>query len=227
MSCNRCCSVEQQFDRTAAERALRRYRRRGPDKTTRRLIEDLLAALLARGVHDAVLLDIGAGVGAIHHELLDGAVSRAVHVDASPAQVDVARAESERRGHGARVEFVQADFTTVADDVAVADIVTLDRVICCYNDMAGLVSRSAVKAAMFYGAVYPRQTPWTRLGVSTINLFQRVRRSAFRVFLHHPSLIDLALRDAGLERVSFHQTLGWEIVVYARRAVRGSPTATA
>src|SRR5687768_17139075 len=203
MSCSGCCGVEQQFDRTAADRALRRYRRRGPDSTTRRLIEALRAALIARGVRDAVLLDIGAGVGAIHHELLEGPVSRAIHVDASSAQVAVARAETGQRGHGARVEFVQADFVSVADTMAVADVVTLDRVICCHGDMIGLVSRSGAKAGVLYGAVYPLQTTWTRLGISAINAFQRVRRSAFRVFLHDPSSIDLALRDAGLERISF------------------------
>jgi len=216
MSCAQCEGIEHQFDDGEARKKLRHFRRRGPDKTTRLLIEDLRAALSASDVHDAVLLDIGAGVGAIHHQLLDGPVSRAVHVDASTAQLAAAREETERRGHGSRVEFVFGDFVTLSDTIPSADVVTLDRVICCYDDMNGLVQRSARKAARFYGAVYPRQIGWMRIGIAAINLIQRFKRSTFRVFLHDPTAIDAVLRDAGLERRTRRQTLGWEVVVYAR-----------
>jgi magnesium-protoporphyrin O-methyltransferase len=220
MACTQCDGIEQQFDRAEAKKALRRFRRRGPDKTTRLLIEDLLAALKASDARDAALLDIGAGVGAIHHALLDGPVSRVVHVDASSAHLAVAREETGRRGHAARVEFVLGDFVAMSDGIPVADVVTLDRVICCYDDMEQLVSRSADKASRFYGAVYPRQVTWIRIGIAVINLVQRVKRSAFRSFLHDPSSIDLVLRDAGLERTSVRTTLGWEVVVYTRRHSR-------
>jgi len=216
MSCAQCEGIEHQFDRGEARKKLRQFRRRGPDKTTRLLIQELRAALSAADVHDAVLLDVGAGLGAIHHELLDGRVSRAIHVDASTAQMAAAKEETERRGHSARVEFVFGDFTALADTIASADIVTLDRVICCFDDMHGLVQRSARKAGEFYGAVYPRQIGYMRIAIAAINLVQRVKRTTFRVFLHDPAAIDAELRAAGLERRSRRQTLGWEVVVYAR-----------
>ena len=216
MSCAQCEGIEHQFDRGEARKKLRQFRRRGPDKTTRLLIQELRAALSAADVHDAVLLDVGAGLGAIHHELLDGRVSRAIHVDASTAQMAAAKEETERRGHSARVEFVFGDFTALADTIASADIVTLDRVICCFDDMHGLVQRSARKAGEFYGAVYPRQIGYMRIAIAAINLLQRVKRTTFRVFLHEPAAIDAELRAAGLERRSRRQTLGWEVVVYAR-----------
>jgi len=216
MSCAQCEGIEDQFDRGEARKKLRHFRRRGPDKTTRMLIEDLRATLAAGDVHDAVLLDIGAGVGAIHHQLLEDRVSRAVHVDASTAQLAAAKEETERRGHSSRVEFLFGDFVALADTIASADIVTLDRVICCFDDMHGLVQRSARKAGRFYGAVYPRQIGWMRIAIASINLLQRLKRSTFRVFLHDPGAIDAELRGAGLERRSRRQTLGWEVVVYAR-----------
>lgn len=217
MSCIQCDGVEQQFDRAVAEKALRRFRRRGPDKTTQLLIDDLRAALAASDARDVVLLDIGAGVGAIHHKLLDGPVSRVVHIDASSAHLAVAREETERRGHDADVEFVRGDFVAVANSISVADVVTLDRVICCYDDMEALVSRSAQKASRFYGAVYPRRVTWMRVGIAALNLVQRVKRTAFRVFLHDPSSIDRVLRAAGLKRTNVRRTLGWEVVVYTRQ----------
>ena len=162
MSCAQCEGIEHQFDRGEARKKLRHFRRRGPDKTTRLLIEGLRAALSTSNTHDATLLDIGAGVGAIHHELLN------------------------------------------------------DRVICCFDDMHALVQRSARKAGRFYGAVYPRQIGWMRVAIAAINLLQQLKRSTFRVFLHDPAAIDAELRAAGLERTSRRQTLGWEVVVYAR-----------
>ena len=216
MSCAQCAGIEDQFDRGEARKKLRHFRRRGPDKTTRLLIDALRAALAASDAHDAVLLDIGAGVGAIHHELLNGRVSRCIHVDASTAQLAAAKEETERRGHSARVEFMFGDFTALADTIPSADIVTLDRVICCFDDMHGLVQRSASKAGRFYGAVYPRQNSWMRIGIASVNLLQRLKRTTFRVFLHDPAAIDAELRAGGLELRSRRQTLGWEVVVYAR-----------
>ncbi len=61
-----CCGIEDQFDRARAEHDLRRYRRRGPLPTTRRLLQ----ALGTRPRTGATVLDIGGGVGVIHHELL-------------------------------------------------------------------------------------------------------------------------------------------------------------
>jgi magnesium-protoporphyrin O-methyltransferase len=216
MSCAQCQGIEHQFDRAEARRKLRRYRRRGPDRTTRLLIEDLRAALIASNVDDATLLDIGAGLGAIHHALLDGLASRATHVDASSAQLAAAREETERRGHSGRVDFLQGNFVDMAPGMPPADVVTLDRVICCYDDMHGLVRRSAEKATRFYAAVYPRDNTWMRIGIAGVNVFERVKRSTFRVFLHDPRAIDAELRAAGLTRFSVRETLGWQVVVYRR-----------
>lgn len=216
MSCAQCKGIESQFDRGEARKKLRHYRRRGPDKTTRMLIEDLRAALAASDAHDSVLLDIGAGIGAIHHELLNGRVSRAVHVDASTAQLAAAREETERRGHSGRVEFVFGDFVALADTIPAADIVTLDRVICCYDDMPQLVVRSSEKSRFVYGAVYPREGWWTRLAVRGSNLVFRLKGSPFRTFVHPPSAIDALLVSRGFRRRSVRRTVAWEVAVYAR-----------
>ena len=217
MTCAQCEGIELQFDQAAARKKLRQFHRRGPDKTTRLLIDALRGALDDADTRDSVLLDIGAGVGAIHHALLDGRVTRAVHLDASVAHLSVARDETARRGHGDRVEFVHGDFVALADTIPVADVVTLDRVICCYPDMERLVRLSAQKAGRLYGAVYPRAVGWMRVGIAAVNVLQWVKRSPFRVFLHSPSAIDGVLRAAGLERRVVRRTAGWEVVVYERR----------
>jgi 16S rRNA G966 N2-methylase RsmD len=219
MPCSQCDGIEQLFDVKEARRRLRKLRRKGPDATTRMLIDDLRATWKERASDTAqrgVLLDIGAGVGAVHHELLDGDLERAVHVDASTAYLSVAREEVERRGHEGRVEFVKGDFVTVAETIPAAEIVSLDRVICCYHDMQGLVSRSADKARMVFGAVYPRDGWWTRLLIAASNLVFRVKGSPFRSYLHSPREIEAVLVARGLTRRSRRRTLAWEVAVYTR-----------
>ena len=216
MACGQCEGIEIQFDQAEARRKLAQFRRRGPDKTTRLLIEALRSALDESDIRAAGLLDVGAGIGAIHHQLLNGRVDHAVHLDASSAHLAAARDETARRGHAARVEFVHGDFVSLANDVSPADVVTLDRVICCYHEMEQLVRLSGEKARRLYGAVYPRDTWWMRLGIPAINVVQRLKRSPFRVFLHAPTAIDATLRTAGLRRRSMRHTLGWEVIVYVR-----------
>jgi SAM-dependent methyltransferase len=213
-----CCQregIERQFGRRTARWELRRLRKRGPSATTRALIE----ALRREGVTNASILDIGGGVGAIYHELLTSGARDAVHVDVSPDYLNVAREEAERRGYAARVQFIRGDFVDVAPSQNAADVVTLDRVICCYPDMERLVSLAADKTRRLLGAVYPREAWWMRLLVNSVNVVNRLRRCAFRTYLHPPAAIDAVLRSHGLDRRSFRRTLGWEVVTYSRRAV--------
>lgn len=212
VTCCQCEGIERQFGRKTARWELRRYRKRGPRATTRLLID----ALRREGVSGTSILDVGAGVGAIYHELLAAGAARAVHVDVAPEYLTVAREEAERRGHADRVEFVRGDFVDVAAARGEADVVTLDRVICCYPDMEQLVSLAADKARRVLGAVYPRQAWWMRAMVAGVNLVMRVQRSGFRTYLHPPSAIDAVLRAHGLERRAVRHTLGWEVVVYSR-----------
>ena len=218
MSCAQCEGIDQLFDSKRSRRQLEKFRRKGADRTTRMLIEDVQAATSQRsdGSSASLLLDVGAGVGAIHHTLLDRGVDRAVHVDASSAYLRSAREEAERRGHATRVEFIRGDFVDVADHVPPADIVTLDRVICCYHDVQRLVSRSGEKARLVYGAVYPREGWWTRLVVAAENVWFRFRGSPFRTFIHSPSTIDALLVAQGFRRRSLRRTVGWEVAVYTR-----------
>jgi len=164
-----------------------------------------------------LLLDVGGGVGAIHHALLDAGVRDATQVDASAAYIEAARDEAARRGHADRVHFMHGDFVELSPDVPDADVVTLDRVICCYPDMNALVGRAADKARRLLGAVYPPGVWWMRLGVRAINVLMRVRRSAFRVFVHSPAAIEAILRLHGFERIESRRTLVWEIALYERR----------
>src|SRR5688572_3812124 len=180
MDCCQCKGIETLFNEKEAQNNLKAYRKDGPAKTTRMLIE----ALKAQGIEGMTLLDIGGGVGAIQHELLRAGVESAIGVDASTAYVKAAQQEAERQGHADRVSYHHANFVDLAPQIPPADIVTLDRVICCYHDVQALVGSSVAKAGMLYGLVYPRDTWWMRAAVPIGNLYFRIVRNPFRVYVH-------------------------------------------
>ena len=201
------------FNVKRARAQQKEYRRKGADRTTRQLV----AALEQAGVAGQTLLDIGGGVGAIQHHLLAAGASRATNVEASPAYLDVAREEAGRRGLGDRITHLIGDFVGLAPEIPAADIVTLDRVICCYGDVQALVRLSAQRVRRQYGLVYPRDIWWVRAGIWVADTFQRLFGSQFRVFAHRTQAVEAILREEGLEKVYYRKTWVWQVAVYQRR----------
>jgi hypothetical protein len=202
------------YDEKFAASDLRSYRKKGPNPSTRLLIE----ALEAEGVVGATLLDIGGGIGAIQHELLAAGATYATNVEASAAYLAAAREESDRRGHAGRVTYTHRDFVELAESVPAADIVTLDRVINVYPDWERLVGLSAARARRLYGFVYPRDTPTVRVVFSAMNLVLRLLRKPIRGFIHPADGIDRVLRENGLSP-AFSRAVGaiWQVAVYRRQ----------
>ncbi|HJP60674.1 MAG TPA: methyltransferase domain-containing protein [Gemmatimonadaceae bacterium] len=212
MSSCQCEGCGLQFGAEHAAKDLERYHNQGPDRTTRLLLNQLKT----QGVEGATLLDVGAGIGVIHHELLDSGAGSAIHVDATDANIEAAEIEAKQRGHLGRVTFIRGDFVQLANHIAEADIVTLDRVICCYDDMEQLVTASATKARRLYGAVYPRERWVNKLWVALGNFGRRMLRNPFRTYVHSTTAIDDVLRRHGLQRQSVKETFVWRVAVYAR-----------
>ena len=217
MTCAHCRDIPRFFDPKVAAQELKRYRRKGPVKTTRILLD----ALRAAGVKGRTLLDVGGGIGAIQHELLAAGAAQVVNADAAPAYQEAVREEAERRGTADRIEFYAGDFVELAPALPSADLVTLDRVICCYPDMEKLVGASAERARSLWGAVFPREYLGIRIAFRAINLIQRLRRQAFRVYVHPRAGVERVLRARGLDPIAYRKTLLWQVMVWGRsRAAR-------
>ena len=214
MPCNCCEITDGAFSESEAKSEVRRYRRKGPPNQTRLLLE----AIRSLKLKNADLLDIGGGIGVIYHELLKDAAKSATHVDASSAYLKQAKEEAARRGHSERVNFIHADFTDVEFNLPQADVVTLDRVVCCYPDFRRLLGAAASHSRHAVGLTYPRETWYLRVGLKTINWVQRIRRDPFRVFLHPISEMDSLLRQHGFERVTLRRLFVWEMALYQRAA---------
>ena len=213
MDCCQCQGIETKFDRKYVAKKLKRYRKTGPKKTTRQLIE----ALQAKGVGGMTLLDIGGGIGDIQHALLRSGVSFATDNEASTAYLEACQQEAERLGHADRIRHIPGNFVDVEEDIVPADIVTLDRVICCYHDMPALVNLSAQKARRLYGIVYPLDRWWVQLAMEVYyNCRNWARRNPMRNFVHPSKEVEAIIQSNGLSRC-FYKVIGpWQVVVYVR-----------
>jgi len=216
------CGCANVFGTREAEGDLKRYRRNGPDSTTKALIE----AIVAEGIEGATLLDIGGGIGAIPFELLDAGAASAQSIDATDAYIAVERQEAARRGLADRVTARVGDFVALAPDIDPADVVTLDKVVCCYVDMPALVGRAADRARRMVGLVFPRETWWNRVAARLVDSWSWLTRSPVRWRLHPPADIDRLLAGAGFERHDVSRDFIWHVVLYRRRIAGTTSTSS-
>jgi magnesium-protoporphyrin O-methyltransferase len=166
------------------------------------------------GVEGATVLDIGAGVGAVHITLLEAGAATAVDVDASPEYLETARGEAERRGLAGRVEYRYGDVVELAAELPPADIVTLDSVICCYPYLPALLRAAVSPTPRLVGLTYPRDVWWMRAYIRIWNLAHVVRRSPARYFIHRHAEVNRLMAELGFENAHNGGTREWRVVVY-------------
>jgi 2-polyprenyl-3-methyl-5-hydroxy-6-metoxy-1,4-benzoquinol methylase len=211
--CRQCEGLENLFDSKVAREDLAEYHKSGATGTTRTLLDQLRAANVA----GMSLLDIGGGVGVIQHELVKSGVSSTIGVDASSAYLATARQEAARQGYAERAQYHFGDFIQIAPTLDSSDIVTLDRVICCFPDMPNMVRLSAAHARRFYGVIYPQDGWWLRAAQQIAGAALALVRNKYRFYIHSTREIDALIREQGL-RPRFHQRAGliWQVFVYER-----------
>jgi SAM-dependent methyltransferase len=210
-----CCEpnlYDDQFDARRAEDRLRQYRRNGPNSWTERLV----AGLSAGGVDGLTVLDIGAGVGAVHHALLAAGAASAVDVDASGPYIAASRAEADRRGLSARVTYVKGDAVALAPEIPPADLVAMDRVVCCYPHMAALVRVAAERTRRRLGIVLPRDDAWIRTGADVSNRWSAVRGNPFRFHVHRTAAVLEVAAASGLTPLASHRGRLWQTLILER-----------
>lgn len=210
-----CCNArgcDKVFGAWFADRVAKRYRKRGLDKTARRMV----AFLNARGVEGATVLEIGGGVGEIGLELLKRDAARAVNLELSAAYEEEGRRLFREHGLEERVTWRLHDIAADPDAIEPADIVVLHRVVCCYPDYRRLLGAAADHARLSVVFSYPPRNPLSRLVVAGANLLTRAFREEFRAFVHPPPAMLAVLEERGFRPAWTHRALVWQIAGFER-----------
>ena len=210
--CSGHCAAGDFFSSRMAARDLRRYKRRGPDTSTRMLLSEL-RRLPLRGLH---MLDVGSGIGVLDAELADAGLAGVTLVDASAASLEVARSHVSPRYETGSAQFVLGDFALMADTLPDADMITLDRVVCCYPDADALLRAVASRTRRFIAFSYPPDRWYLRGAIAVENFFFRVARSPFRTFVHSPERMISVLETAGFVPAAQGESFHWSVGIFRR-----------
>ena len=206
-----CCNprgCEDFFGRRFAKRVAARYRKRGLDKTASRIV----AFLEREGVERASVLEIGGGVGEIQLELLKRGAASSVNLELSPAYDAEARALLREAGLDERsVERRLHDIAEAPEGVEEADIVVLNRVVCCYPDYERLLGAAASRARRALVFSHPPRNVVSRAFVAMQNVGLKLTRKQFRTFAHPPAAMLDVCRAHGLQPTYAHAGAVWQV----------------
>jgi len=125
-----CCTPKgyrKVFNGKSARKEAKNYRRKGLDATSRSIVD----LLRNRGIGGRTVLEVGGGIGAVQIELLKAGAAKAVSVELTPTYEAAAAELIREAGLEHQVERRLMDFAENGQQVEPADIVVLNRVICC------------------------------------------------------------------------------------------------
>jgi 16S rRNA G966 N2-methylase RsmD len=210
-----CCNprgFDRMFNDRFARRTANRYRKRGLDKTARRIVE----LVEQNGVQGATVLEVGGGVGDIQVELLKRGAARATNLELSSAYEPQAQRLLADAGLSDRVDRYIVDIAAAPDQVDTADVVVLHRVVCCYPDYAKLLGACADHARRQVVFSHPPRNVMSRTVIGAQNLFFRLSGSEFRVFAHPPQAMLEVLEGRGLGTIRSARALVWQVAAAQR-----------
>ena len=205
-----CCNArgcDRLFNEKFARKMAKRYRKRGLDKTARKMV----AFLEERGVEGATVLEVGGGVGEIQIELLERGASHATNLELSPGYDDEATRLLQEHGLVGKADRRLHDIAAEPETVGSADVVVLHRVVCCYPDyerLLGAVAEHARHAVVFS---YPPRNLMSRTWVTGANLALRIMRREYRTFAHPPRAMLAVLEQRGLRETFARHSLVWQV----------------
>ena len=213
MTCKHCCGADQLFDLKGAKKELKKYRKKGPGKTTKKLIE----LLFKGGVVDQSLIDIGGGIGAIQWAFIENGGKNTIGVDASSGYLSLARAIAEEKGCVEKVDLLQGDFVDLTENISESDFIALDKVICCYPDYKSLLAESLKKCKRSIGLTYPFGGIISKTITSLSGLYFYFKRNPFRTFVHDPREVQQFIIDHGFDITENTTSFPWHVQVYRRK----------
>ena len=210
-----CCTTDgaNKFFSKGAKRYAKTFLKKGPDKASTHLI-----LLLTRcGIASKSVLDIGCGVGGVHLTLLKNGASSATGTDVAEGMLAKAKELAATMGFTDKVRYFHGDVAAANGSIPSADIVVLDKVLCCSDDPDTLITKSTEKCREFYAVSYPRGTTLARMAFRIPERLGTLMRWSFHPYYYEPALLDDTIRRSGFEEASAATTVIWQVKVFRRK----------
>jgi magnesium-protoporphyrin O-methyltransferase len=176
----------------------------------------MVSAATAAGIDGVSVLEIGGGIGKLQAEVLLAGAARGEVVELVGAFAPYAEELARRKGIVDRTSFRVVDLLEAPWEVAEADLVLLNRVVCCSPDGVALTGVAARLTRRTMALSFPRDLVVIKVAVGIQNLVFRLLGRAFRVFVHSPRELVAAATGAGLRLEETGRRGLWEYVVFER-----------
>jgi magnesium-protoporphyrin O-methyltransferase len=207
-----CCGADLFFDPKQAAKEYKKYLKKGPSRVTAKLIQQLMSHSLS----SKSLVDVGGGIGAIQWWFLGNGGKSTSDIDASSGYLNQAKQHAEENGWGNKTEFLLGNCIDLYSQIGTTEIVTLDKVICCYPNFKEIIGASCEKATEAVSLSYPMDGFISSTLRSIMDFFMSFQKNPFRPFIHPINEIRQTFTQNGFIRASHDLAFPWHIETYVR-----------
>lgn len=210
MTCKHCCGADRFFDLKGAQKEMKKFKRKGAGKSTKRLIK----LLFPQNVKEKTLLDIGGGIGVIQWSFLEKGGKNTMDVDASNGYLEVAKSYAEENDYMDKVRFLYGDLVEKAVEINTYDFVTLDKVVCCYPDYESLLGLALKKCDKTIALTFPLGGPISKIIAQMEQVYFYFKKIPFGTYIHSPDEIEKFIHSKGFKTVHKKISFPWHVQVY-------------
>jgi hypothetical protein len=195
-----------------ARRSLKRYRRKGLDELEQRMV----ASASSDDLRGARVVEIGGGIGTLQAALLLAGAESGEVVELVATFEPYARELARDAGLAERTSFRVADVLDDPEAVDPADVVVMNRVVCCSPDGIALARQAARLTRRTLVLSFPRDFFATRAAVRLMNAAFRVMGRSFRIFVHSRAALVAAAEGEGMVLADTGGGRVWEFAALNR-----------
>jgi len=207
-----CCGTDKFFDRKTAEKQYKEYLKKGPSRVSAKIIEQL-KPFEPKGKS---MIDIGGGIGTLQWWFLENGGNKTIGIDASSGYLEKAKKHAKEKGWLDRTEFLMGDCTDVYPNIASADFITLDKVICCYPNYIDIIESTCKKQPKYISLSYPMDGVISD-GVRALGaLALMLTKNSYRPFVHKVKDVRNLFKTNGYKRVAYNLAFPWHIETYKK-----------
>lgn len=212
-SCCRAGPCQEVFSSGTARRDLDEFRRHGLGSLGRALVNAVTTAVPLAG---ARVLDIGGGIGAVQAELLRSGAATGEVIELVAEYEPFARRLAGEIGISDRTRWRAHDLLADPTAVEPAEVVVLNRVVCCSADGPALAAAAASLTRGALALSYPNPTRLTRFLAAAQRAAFRLLGRRYRAFVWSEEELLAAAASRGLRVATRGGRSWWRYVVMVR-----------
>jgi len=217
-----CCGAEEQqakdkFFSARAKRYSKRFRKKGLSEEQQHLVSGIVeAASREKKFNPGTVLEIGCGIAGLLITLLRQGTVHATGIDASQGMIEKAKENAAGSRLSEQMEFFHGDFAAMESSISPAEVVILDRVLCCDSNPEMLIRQSASKATRVYAVSFPRDFLPVRIFIKAGIAIAKLFPFQFTPYYHEPELLCQWIEEQGFSAHYSRHTFLWQVLVYRR-----------